>query len=363
MTETKQPKKREKKEKDKAIEEDKQDLEIETKLLRKSNKELLKQYINKEGRLDIISIREFVKVAASYLTPFWIDYHREQGVQVNRETGPYMFSVVPFGKTLKTKNKSLNRSKVNFHLFDRRSDGKCDIHRLVLTPHLTHIPNIPLFLDTKERRYLKNHHETLVQKYLATVSKLSCTPLPSSEIPVPIPPHNHRNCIVCFRTYSDYYEHVGGSAHKRKTNSDYYKEYYDSIDAIFEELKANWPPSTELKKAQKVSSESGCEVKETVKDVKNEPMKEAKSDTKKEEEKKTIRVKDTKRVKHDEVEEVKIQINESKDKSSSVRQKSWSFQNLSILKGLTKSSHHEKIEITIDITEWESSRYYATKSK
>ena len=201
------------------------------------NKKIIKFYLAKKENWKIISAKKFNSIYESYLKPFSTDFHREWGVSIPKEKENFFFSVVPFDdKKLRKYRKSLKRkSKPEFHEFSENKHKKPDVHKLELKSS----GNVPIFLDERERNYLRKHSKDLKEKYTKMVENLKQPKKVEEDIPIPAPPKEHKNCIVWFKVYEDFIEHIEGKSHANKTNSEMYKEDYKAIDNLIEELNSS----------------------------------------------------------------------------------------------------------------------------
>lgn len=203
------------------------------------NKKLIKVIEKKRGRVWVIGAKKFEAVAETYLKPFSVDYHKAKGVRIPKGKERFIMSVVPYeSKRLKSLRKTLRRQpKVDFHEFSENNHGNPDVHQMVLASKGT----IPLFLDQKERRYLKHHHDELYQKYLKVIEKHKKKAWVIEEtFPVPEPPKEHKNWIVCRTTYTNYIEHIEGTAHKKNSSSKIFEADYDKIDSFLTDLNSDF---------------------------------------------------------------------------------------------------------------------------
>lgn len=158
-----------------------------------------------------------------------------KGVPVESGNAKFCMSVVPIETKKKSKSKKYSSRcpQVEYHLFDKNRNEQPDVHKLVLGTK----GNLPLFLDQKERRYLRSHTDYLYRQFLRVKDKLAAgTKIPKDGIPIPTPPKAHRNCIVCFTAYKDYFEHIESKNHLARTQDKIYTENYCQIDEIFSSL-------------------------------------------------------------------------------------------------------------------------------
>lgn len=123
--------------------------------------------------------------------PYSVEYHRSKGAEIPKKFENFAFSIAPVEKPhLKKLRKMMKKKpKTNFHIFCENRAGGPDIHKLVKNSK----GNIPLFLDQKERRYLRNHEDDLYDKFLKLKAKCSEVKKVTEVIPTPAPPSEHRN--------------------------------------------------------------------------------------------------------------------------------------------------------------------------
>ncbi len=65
---------------------------------------------------------------------------------------------------------------------------------------------------------------------------------PLKKLEVPEPPRHHTSCLVCFTRYENFKEHIRSPEHKEKTYSAEFRQDYQTIDTIIEELRGDVHP-------------------------------------------------------------------------------------------------------------------------
>ena len=198
------------------------------------NKKILKFYEQHQENMKIISAKRFLSLSEVYLKPFSVDFHKEWGVPISKGEDHLFFSVTPFeDKRYKKYRKSLKRkAKSDYHQFTENRFGKPDVHKLVTKSS----GNVPIFLDERERNYLRSHIKELKEKFIKMVDHLRIPKKVEKDIPIPTPPKEHKNWIVWFKVYEDFIEHVEGKSHAGKANSELYKEDYKTIDILIDRI-------------------------------------------------------------------------------------------------------------------------------
>ena len=201
-------------------------------------KKIIKLWKSKGEELDIVSAKKFKYICEHILKPFSILHHKRKGVKVSHQQERFLFSVAPYDCKKLRKFRLLARktAKVESHIFCENKNGNPDVHKLVKESK----GNIPLFLDERERNYLRHHKDDLFEKYRKLIKNTAQKKPCQTSIPVPRPPKDHKNWIVCFRQYEDFFEHIESSAHAEKSNSPEAKEKYDQIDSILEMFNAEF---------------------------------------------------------------------------------------------------------------------------
>ena len=198
------------------------------------NKKILNFYQTKKENWKIISAKKFNLIYESFLKPFSVDFHRKRGIPIPKEKENFFFSIVPFDdKKIRKYWKSQNRNlKIEYHEFSEDMHKKPDVHKIELKSS----GNVPIFLDNKEREYLRIYREELNEKYIKMVENLKKPKMILKEIPIPCPPKEHKNWIVWFKVYDDYIRHIEGKTHVHNINSEINKDYYKTIDRLCEEM-------------------------------------------------------------------------------------------------------------------------------
>ena len=197
-------------------------------------RELLATYWKMPSRPLVIRMKKMLDLAKEYLKPYTAEFHRESGAKISWSRKNKYISIVCFDKSKVRGSKCKPRPKrylCDWHEFDNYED-RLDVHKIVLDSPC----NIPLFLDKLENNYLDNHRKELENKYRKIKHKLSLIEQWKSEFYVPKPSEGHNSCIVCFKRFSNYYKHIEGEGHLKKTHSDDFKDHYAKIDSIFEDL-------------------------------------------------------------------------------------------------------------------------------
>lgn len=198
--------------------------------------------------INIISEDRLDVVAKEFLIPYTPSYHSKKGILINKGHENRMFSIVCFDKNRLGKlkhNKKVQKPLWESHEFEYDKVEGVDVHKLWINAK----GNIPIFLDRKERNYLKHHEKTLELKYKEMMRKQREMPKIPEVIYEQEPPKAHKNWIICFCVYNDYFEHIYGKDHIKNTNEYVFKDYYQKIDDISKEMKKEYEES-KLKKTQ-----------------------------------------------------------------------------------------------------------------
>jgi hypothetical protein len=200
---------------------------IVVKLWKKSNR-----------RLRVLSLDIFKNLLEHYFKMFHYSYHKKNNENLRLETVPFCFSIAPFPRDDLEKYRNTVRRliKSEYYFYEADRNGKPDIHQLVINTK----GNIPVFLDQKERKYLRNHKDTLYAKFLKLVEKQAKIPPVKHNIPIPEPPVDHKSCIVWYEKYENYFEHIQSAKHKKQAKSNCFKRDYTTIDQIFTKLNAEF---------------------------------------------------------------------------------------------------------------------------
>jgi hypothetical protein len=211
-------------------------------------KKFLKSFDLAKDDWAVISVKKFQAISEKCYLPYSVEYHRSKGAEIARKFESFAFSVAPIEKSnlRKLRKQMKKKPKTNCHVFCENRAGGPDVHKLVKNSK----GNIPLFLDQKERRYLRNHEDDLYEKFLDLKTKCSETKKVTEIIPTPAPPKEHRNWIVCCIVYSNFYDHIESDLHIRNAKSSSYHDTYNVIDDLLNELNQELKARRDMIKSQ-----------------------------------------------------------------------------------------------------------------